>query len=224
MSLGFDCSRDRRQQELTKNKNHERKNHVRIMLKDFFGFAEHEGKTTYGLGYKLTLPIKTDNSDLNKDNATVNGKIKNNSIEWYVPRYTPSIPQHAILSKQILSKTPTDLQYVERSVFMKEVNIQNFVTFEIGKQEGINVPIWINVHLQQRSRQDSQNINKDTFYKPPVTSAQGIIGQEKYPDSAILLNYNDDDYSQGYGQIEQAFRALTTDNIPNLIIPDQDFR
>ena len=29
-------------------------------------------------------------------------------------------PQQAILSKQILSKVPTELQYVEGSVFMKK--------------------------------------------------------------------------------------------------------
>ena len=29
-------------------------------------------------------------------------------------------------------------------------------------------------------------------------TAQCIIGTENYRDSAILLNYNDDDYSQGY--------------------------
>ena len=58
-----------------------------------------------------------------------------------MPPYTPSIPQQAILSKQILSRTPTELQYVERSVFMKEVNIQNLWSFELGTQEGINVPI-----------------------------------------------------------------------------------
>ena len=26
---------------------------------------------------------------------------------------------------------------------MKEVNTQNFWTFELGTQEGINIPIWI---------------------------------------------------------------------------------
>ena len=35
----------------------------------------------------------------------------------------------------------------------------------------------------------------------------------KNPDSAILLNYDDDDYSQGYGQIKEAFRAPTNDDI-----------
>ena len=76
------------------------------------------------------------------------------------------ISQQAILSKQILSKVPTELQYVERSVFMKEVNTQNLWTFELGTQERINVPIWNIVGFQQKDRQDSQKLNNDKFYGP----------------------------------------------------------
>ena len=72
--------------------------------------------------------------------------------------------------------------------------------------------------------QDSQILANDTFYRPPVTSAQCIIGTEKYPDNSILLNYNDDDYNQGYGQIKEAFRALTKDDILQPYISDNDFR
>ena len=126
--------------------------------------------------------------------------------------------------KQIVDKTPTELQYVERSVFMKEVDTQNLWTFELGTQEGVNVPIWNNIGFQQRDRQDSQDLNNDTFYRPPVTSAQYHISTEKYPDSAILLNYDDDDYNQGFGQIKEAFKALTKDNILQTNIYDNDFR
>ena len=94
----------------------------------------------------------------------------------------------------------------------------------MGTQEGINDPIWIIVGLQQRDRQDSQNLNNDTFYRPPVTSAQCIIGTEKYPDKSLLLNYEDDYYSQGYAQIREAFRALTKDDILKSYISDNDFR
>ena len=66
---------------------------------------------------------------MNKGNAINNAKIKINSIEWYVPHYTLSMQQQAILSKQILSKTPTEIKYPERSIFMKEVNTENFWTF-----------------------------------------------------------------------------------------------
>ena len=63
--------------------------------------------------------------------------------------------------------------------------------FELGTQGGINLPIRIFVGFQQRDRQDSQNSNSDTFFRPPVTSAQFAIGTEKNPESAILLIYVD---------------------------------
>ena len=130
---------------------------------------------------------------MNKDNALTNAKVKISAIEWYVPHYTASMSQQALLSNQIVNKIPTELQYIERSVFMKEVNTQNVWNFEFGTQEGINVPNWIIIGFQQQDRQNSQNENNDTFYRPSVTSAQCIIGTEKYPDSGILLKYDDDD-------------------------------
>ena len=37
--------------------------------------------------------------------------------------------------------------------------------------------------------------------------------ERKNPDAAILLDYNDNDFSQGYSKIKEAFRALTKDDI-----------
>ena len=67
-------------------------------------------------------------------------------------------------------------------------------------------------------------MNNDTFCRLPVVSAQCIIGTEKYPDTGILTNYNDDDYSQGYHQIKEAFKALTKDDILQPYISQEDFR
>ena len=106
-STGFNRDRNRRR-ELTNNKNIKGKL-IRIYLQDIYGFAEHQEKATFGLGYKFKLSRNTDNSILNKANATTVGKIKINAIQWYVPHYTTSILQQAIISKQILSKTPTEL-------------------------------------------------------------------------------------------------------------------
>ena len=222
LSIGFGRDRTRRRNELSNKKNFKGKYHVRFYLKDIFGYAEHQQKATYGLGYKLTLTGNTDNAVLNKSNAINIGKIKINAIEWNVPHYTPSIQQQSILSKQVLNKTPTQIQYPERSVFMKEVNTQNFWTFQLGTQEGINIPTWIFVGFQQNDRQHDQNLNNDTFVRLPVISAQVVIETERYPDSSILLNYEDDDYSQGYGKIKEAFKALTKDNILQPYISDHD--
>ena len=130
LAIGFDRDRNRRQRELTNNKNVKAKYHVTFMLKDNFGYALHQEKGTYGLGYKLTLTRNSDNAVLNKGNAINIAKIKIISIDWYVPHYIPSLSQEKILMDQIVKKMPTELWYIERFVFMKEVNTQNSWTFE----------------------------------------------------------------------------------------------
>ena len=224
LSIGFDRNRGRRKNELTNNKNIKGEFHVRIYLKDIFGFAEHQEKGTYGLGYNLTLTRNNNNAVLNKHNAVANGRFKIISLDWYVPHYSPNLEEYNKLMNQIKKKTPTLLHYPERSVFMKEVNTQNLWTFELGTQEGINVPIWIFEAFQQNDRQNDQNLNNDTFDRPLVTSAQCFIRTEKYPGSGILINYNDDEYSQGYGQIKEAFKAITRVNLLQQYISEHDFR
>ena len=178
LSIGFDRDRNRKR-ELTNNKNIKGKYHMRIYLKVIFGFAEHQEKVSYGLGYKLTLTRNSDNAVLNKTNATAIGKIKINSIQWYVPHYTASLKEQNVLMKQIIDKIPTELRYVETSVFLKKVNTQNLWSFELGTQEGIKVAIWIIASFQQSDRQKYQRLKNDNFYRPLVTSAQCIIGTEK---------------------------------------------
>ena len=104
---------------------------------------------------------------------------------------------------------PTEHRYIERSVFMEKVNNQTQWNFEVGSKKCINVPTWIIKRFQQRDRQDSQNLNNGTFCRLPVTSAQCIIGTEESLDAGISLNLDDDDYSQSFSQIKEAFRALT---------------
>ena len=107
---------------------------------------------------------------------------------------------------------------------MKEVTNQNLWNFELGSEESMNVPLWIIIGFQQSDRQDSQKLNNDTFCRLLVVSAQCTIGTEKYPDAGILLNHDDDDYSQGYHQFKEGFRALSKDNILQQYISDDDLR
>ena len=224
LSIGFDRNRTRRKDEITTNKNVKGEFHLRIILKDVFGFAEHQEKATYGLGYKLTLTRNKDEAVIDKVAGIADARIKIDHIHRYTPHYKLSMSQQAVMSKQILNKTQTELRYVERSVFMKEVNNQNVWNFELVSQENMNVPIWIIIGFQKKDREDIQNLNNDTFCRLPVASAQCVIGTEKHPDVGILLNYDDDDYSQGYHQNKEAFRALTKDDILQPYISEEDFR
>ena len=57
-----------------------------------------------------------------------------------------------------------------------------------------------------------------------MISDQVVIETERHPDSAIFLSYEDDDYSQGYGQIKEAFGALTKDDILQPYKSEDNFR
>ena len=73
-------------------------------------------------------------------------------------------------------------------------------------------------------RQNDKDLNNNTFYRPLLTSTQCIIGTKKYTDSGILLNYNEDFYPQGYGQVKEAFKALTKDDILQPYKSEHDFK
>ena len=67
-------------------------------------------------------------------------------------------------------------------------------------------------------------MNNDTFYRQPVRSAHVVIGTERYPDNSLILNYDDYDYSQEYGQTKEAFTALIQDDILQPFLSEHDFR
>ena len=46
------------------------------MLKDVFGFAEHQEKATYGLGYKLTLTRNKDVAVIDKAGGIADARIR----------------------------------------------------------------------------------------------------------------------------------------------------
>ena len=119
------------------------------MLRDIIGFVERQKKTTYGLGYKLTIS-KKDDVVIDKAPGNDDARIKIDHIHWYVPDYTPSIQEQGILSRQISRKTLTEeLRYIERSVFKKDANNQNQWIFELCSQESMNVPIRIPIRFRQ---------------------------------------------------------------------------
>ena len=88
-----------------------------MMLRDVFGSADYQEKATYGLGKILTLTRNCSNTVLIQAAAKVNAIFVISAFDWYVPHYTPSREQQTIISKQILGKTPTEVQYVETIVF-----------------------------------------------------------------------------------------------------------
>ena len=84
--------------------------------------------------------------------------------------------------------------------------------------------IWKLVGFQNSDKQSSEYLNKDIPGRLLVDSAQCIIGVGKNLESGLLINYDNDEYSQGYEQINEASRALTQDETLERYISDHDFR
>ena len=77
LSIGFDRDCVRRRDKFDLNKNTKSKYHLRIMLKDVFGFAESQEKAIYALGNKLTLTRKKDEGVIDKAAGIVHARVKN---------------------------------------------------------------------------------------------------------------------------------------------------
>ena len=116
---------------MTNNKTTEGNNHVRIYLKDVFGFAEQQDNCTHGLGYKTTFQRKSNNLVLShgagidiEANLALAGRVIIEDLSWYFPHYTPSMSNQNLMLGHIVSKAPTELSCVKRSSYMKDVTTE----------------------------------------------------------------------------------------------------
>ena len=124
---------------------------------------------------------------------------------------------------QILNKNPTELHYIERFVFRKDVNTNNNWTFDLGIS-GISTPTFVIVGFQGRNKNDSQTHNNATFDRLPISNAVCKIGSEKYPDDGIECDYDRDKYDQAYCEIENFYHLKSETNLLNTIIDLHEFR
>ena len=222
LMYGFEESSTIRRQELTNNKTEKGTFFVRIKLKDLFGFADQE-KITYGLDYSLTLKRINNNDPIIRDNAITAAKTNIKDISWHIPHYTPSMENQQLVMDQILDKDPTELFYMERIVFRKDVNTNNNWTFELGNS-GESTPTFVIVGFQARNKVDSQTHDNAIFDRSPISNAVCKIGSEKYPDDGIECDYDRDKYDQAYSEIENFYLLKSETNLLNPFINLHKFR
>ena len=124
---------------------------------------------------------------------------------------------------QIVSRTATELPYIEGSFYMKNVTIENNWTFELGVGDGIDKPFYIIVGFMQRDEFNQQHQDNDTFYRPSVVNAQCTVGREKFLGAGIICNFAMAEYSQTYGEIVSCFRHSAKNIILQLYITQKAF-
>ena len=151
------------------------------------------------------------------------GKVNIDDISLHVPHYTPNKSIQKLLLGHIVSRAATEQSYFKRPSYMKDGTTENNWPFELGVGDGIEIRFYKVAGYMQRDQFNQQHQNNDTFYRPIVVNAQGIIRSEKYPDAGINCSYAIDKNSQAYGGIVSCFRRFAKDNILKPLITQKDF-
>ena len=183
------------------------------------------------MGYKIILQRSSDNQAIGHPaqasvatNLSLAGRVIKEDLSWYVPHYTPNISNQNLMLGHIVSNAATELSFIKRSSYMKDVTTKNNWTFEFGVEDGIEIPIYVIVGFMQRDQFNEHYHNNDSFYRQSVVIAQCSIGSEKFPDAGINCRYAIDKYSQAYGEVVSCFEHLAEDNLLQIYITQKDFK
>ena len=66
----------------------------------------------------------------------------------FLPHYTPNCHQQTLVGQHVISRSPTQISYIERDVSLKNVDAQNTWSFEIRVKSCIDVPAYVIVGFQ----------------------------------------------------------------------------
>ena len=82
------------------------------MLRYVFGFAELQDEATDYLTDKLPATRNQVKAVKTRAALTTNAQTVTSSNFWYAANYTPNVEQQAIITKQVLGRIATELNYV----------------------------------------------------------------------------------------------------------------
>ena len=76
--------------------------------------------------------------------------------------------------EHFVSRAATDITYLKRSVSTKYSTAKRIRSFDLGLENGIEIPTHGFVGIMRRSRLDLQAQNKNKFNRPTVRTAQCV--------------------------------------------------
>ena len=123
--------------------------HLWSQLENVYPFAEDPENAAYSVGYGLTSKRNTDNDAIDRGASTANDKLLK-GITWFVPQFTPNIPQQLLLQERTVSRASTEMHYNEKYVFHEDVNAQKYSIFELGVKIKCDVLAFVILVLQGR--------------------------------------------------------------------------
>ena len=117
----------------------------------------------------------------------------------------------------MLSKTPTELSYVEKSSFRKVVNSNRRWTFELGSASNQTL-LWVIIEFVDKIIFNSET-HDFSFVPLPITEASR--GSENYPQYSINCDFDGNNYHEASYQIKN-LKKVSEDRMVKPFIKHED--
>ena len=120
-SIGYHRDITIGERESIENKTTKQIYHVRTCFKEYFGFAGHQEKATFGWGKKLTVQRNSDNQVLSHragteaTNLFLVRRVVRQDIGWYVPLHAPKKTEPEKNITNFESRATTELSCIKTS-------------------------------------------------------------------------------------------------------------
>ena len=123
------------------------------------------------MGYTLTLKRNLNNDPIIRTaGVDAAAKIVITNIGWFIPHFTHSLENQQIMMDPLLNKDPTELYYMKRIVFRKDLNTKNKWIIDLGNS-GESTPTFVKVGFQDRNKNDSQTHDNAIRDQLPISNA-----------------------------------------------------
>ena len=180
----FDSNKTHRRLEFTNNKKAGQRGVFfnKIRLFDFIGFADQH-KISYCLRYNLILKRDINSNAIYRTTVESEAKIAIRIFAGYVEKITPTLDNQQSVADQMLSKTPTELYYEERTVFRKRFKNAGTWELQLGIESGKNILSFVIIACMENDKFGSQTHDNSAFFWLPMSSAVCRLGSERYLDN-----------------------------------------
>ena len=181
-----------------------------VPLKHIFGFCETYSQVMYGYQHELSLYRKQDSKDavVSKLEKTVNevkipylkmsdaGKVKLDSLTWFVPHVKPSLEYENKLLKTVRDKSKYQIAY-------KKIQDQNTIItsgtsydWRLSTKTSPEKPRFIIIGFQLQTPEANEQFDKSLFINADVRNIFVTLNSRRYPEVDYQLDFGNNDFSR----------------------------
>ena len=173
----------------------------RIPLKHIFGFCEDYNKIIYGMKQTLTLTRDNDNNAIFRAAAVDLGKIRLDTITWYMPYVTPADKDKMELYKIIEKKEKLPVGY--RMIQCDSAQVPQAINFtwRLAVKSSPEVPRFIIVGFQT-NKYNRQVANPAIFNNVDLKNIHVKLNATRYPEVDYGISFTRNQFSRIYGDAD----------------------